>query len=251
MTDFAYQLYSSRNFGPLEDTLRMVADLGYAAVEGYGGLYAGLADPGALRGTLDACGLTMPTGHFGFEMVRDEPGRVREIAQVIGMTAVIVPAVGPDQREQSAEGWRSFGRALGEAGKPLQEAGLAFGWHNHAFEFADLGGADKPLDLILAGDPALVWEVDAAWVVKGGEDPGVWIARYSDRIIAAHVKDIAPEGEALDEDGWADVGHGTMDWRALMAQLRTTPCRHFVMEHDNPSDDRRFAQRSIEAAKGL
>lgn len=251
MTDFAYQLYSSRNFGPLEDTLRMVADLGYAAVEGYGGLYAGLSDPGALRGTLEDCGLTMPTGHFGFEMVRDEPARVREIAQAIGMTAVIVPAVGPDQREQSAEGWRRFGKALGEAGKPLQEAGLAFGWHNHAFEFADVEGDEKPLDLILAGDPALVWEVDAAWVVKGGEDPAQWIAKYADRIIAAHVKDIAPEGEAADEDGWADVGHGTMDWRALMAQLRATPCRHFVMEHDNPSDDARFARRSIEAARGL
>jgi len=251
MTDFSYQLYSSRNFGPLEDTLRMVADLGYAAVEAFGGIFADLSDPAALRATLDDCGLKMPTGHFGFEMVRDQPGRVRDIAEAMGMSAVIVPAVGPDLRVQSAGGWRSFGKALAEAGKPLQEAGLAFGWHNHAFEFADIEGEDTPLDLILAGDPSLLWEVDAAWVVKGGEDPAKWIAKYADRIIAAHVKDIAPEGEAMDEDGWADVGYGTMDWRALMAQLRTTPCLHFVVEHDNPSDDRRFARRSIEAARAL
>ena len=42
MTDYSYQLYSSRNFGPLPDTLKMVADLGYTQVEGYGAL---LGDP--------------------------------------------------------------------------------------------------------------------------------------------------------------------------------------------------------------
>ena len=36
MTDFSYQLYSSRNFQPLEATLTMVAKAGYTAVEGYG-----------------------------------------------------------------------------------------------------------------------------------------------------------------------------------------------------------------------
>ena len=35
---------------------------------------------------------------------------------------------------------------------------------------------------------------------------------------------------------------------AIMAALHRTSCRYFVMEHDNPSDDRRFAERSIAAA---
>ncbi len=39
MTDFSYQLYSSRNFGPLPETLKMLGNLGYTQVEGYGGLY--------------------------------------------------------------------------------------------------------------------------------------------------------------------------------------------------------------------
>ena len=43
---FSYQLYSSRNFPPLGDTLAMLSSAGYTAVEGFGGLYdeaAGLA----------------------------------------------------------------------------------------------------------------------------------------------------------------------------------------------------------------
>ena len=54
-----------------------------------------------------------------------------------------------------------------------------------------------------------------------------------------------------DEDGWADVGHGVMDWTAIMAALRKTNARWFVMEHDNPKDHSRFASRSIETARGL
>ena len=57
----------------------------------------------------------------------------------------------------------------------------------------------------------------------------------------------SPAGESADEDGWADVGHGTIDWAGLMAALRAkTPARYFIMEHDNPNDHRalRRAARS-------
>ena len=80
MTDFSYQLYSSRNFPPLSETLKMLGQLGYKQVEGYGGLYADLTELEALKADLKANGLHMATGHFGFEMVRDESARVLEIA---------------------------------------------------------------------------------------------------------------------------------------------------------------------------
>ena len=61
-------------------------------------------------------------------------------------------------------------------------------------------------------------------MIRGGADPLQWIAHLrSDRITAVHVKDIAPAGENADEDGWADVGHGTVDWKALMAALKERP----------------------------
>ena len=72
-----------------------------------------------------------------------------------------------------------------------------------------------------------------------------WVDRLADRTVAVHVKDIAPTGENLDQDGWSDVGDGTMDWAALMTALRQTGCGLFIMEHDNPSDDVRFATASL------
>lgn len=251
MTEFSYQLYSSRNFPPLSDTLKMLGGFGYNQVEGYGGLFSNPAAVEELKGNLSANGLTMPTGHISLDMVRDKPDRVTEIAKALGMEAIFVPAVGPDERTKDAAGWRAFGKQLAAAGEPYWKAGLIFGWHNHAFEFVATETGEMPLDLIMSGDPKLALEFDVAWAVKGGQDPLAWIDAYSDRIVAAHIKDIAPEGECANEDGWADVGHGVMDWKAIMAALRKTKARWFVMEHDNPSDHERFARRSIEAARTL
>ena len=103
---------------------------------------------------------------------------------------------------------------------------------------------------ILEAAPGIGWEIDVAWVIRGGADPREWIDRYGSRILAVHVKDIAPAGEAASEDGWADVGHGTVGWKDFVARLRaSTPAELFIMEHDNPSDYRRFARRSIETAR--
>ncbi len=107
------------------------------------------------------------------------------------------------------------------------------------------------MEVIFLGGPELTWEADVAWIIRGGADPLEWIERHGSRISAVHVKDIAPEGECADEDGWADLGHGTVDWQGICRALKSTPVRLFIMEHDKPSDDHRFARRSIEAFRGF
>ena len=241
----SYQLYSSRNAGPLPATLRMLAAEGYRAVEGYGGLYD---DPDGLRAMLDEAGLAMPTGHMGLDMIEDT-GRAARIARTLGMETLFVPAPPEGMREMDAAGWDAFGRRLAKAHARLGDEGVNMGYHNHHWELADLGGADRPIDLILQHSE-MDWEMDVAWLVRAGADPFEWIETWADRISAAHVKDIAPDGENAGEDGWADPGHGTMGWAALVEALRGVGPRHYVMEHDNPSDDARFARRAMAAARG-
>lgn len=248
MTAISYQLYSSRNFPPLRDTLSMLADLGYGQVEGHGGVYDDL--PELVRLLRDNA-LTMTSGHFGLHMLEQQSGKILEIADALGMRAIYCPHLAQDLRPDNAAGWQAFGERLQRAGEPYRAAGHIFGWHNHDFEFADKGAGWLPLDEIFKGAPDLSWEADIAWIVCGGGDPHAVIARHGQRISAVHVKDIAPEGRCLDEDGWADVGHGVMDWKSLIAELERTPAQFFVMEHDNPSDDARFAARSIAAFRAL
>ena len=242
MKPLCYQLYSSRKFEPLAETLTMLADLGYDRVEGYGGLFAEMTDVAQLQADLEAAGLAMPSGHFGLDTVEGDPDRVIAIAKMLGIAHVFVPHLAAELRPSDMVGWQAFGARLAEAGKPLEAAGLSFGWHNHDFEFTALDNG-YPIDAILAGGPDLGFEFDVAWAVCAGADPMGAIDRYAGRIAAAHVKD--PKGDALDEDGWADVGAGVMPWADLIPRLKAAGCTLFVAEHDNPSDDRRFARQSL------
>ncbi len=159
------------------------------------------------------------------------------------------PSSCPTSAPTAAPGWYAFGQRLQKASAPYRDAGLGFGWHNHDFEFRKTADGALPQTAIFEGGPDLEWEADIAWVIRGGADPLQWIRTMKHRITAVHVKDIAPAGENADEDGWADVGHGTVDWKALMAALKEqTNARYYVMEHDNPKDDKRFAERSLAAA---
>jgi sugar phosphate isomerase/epimerase len=244
--NWSFQLYSARNFQPWQGVVETLARLGYREVEGFGGVYA---DPAGFRRLLDANGLSMPTGHFPIDMLENDFDGARRIADALGVRLMVCPHLVADQRPTDAEGWRAFGRRLAAVGEKAKKAGYGFAWHNHDFEFKALADGSVPQTHIFDAAPDLGWEIDVAWVVRGGADPLKWIADHAARIVSVHVKDIAPAGEALDEDGWSDVGHGTIDWPGAMAALRKTPAGHFIMEHDKPSDYERFARRSIAAAK--
>lgn len=248
MTDLSYQLYSSRNFPPLDQTLEMLKRNGYAQVEGYGGVYA---DPKATKAALDANGLAMPTGHFGIDLLEKEQQKVLDIAGTLGMKAIYCPHLAADLRPSDAAGWSAFGKRLEAAHATYSKAGYTFGWHNHDFEFKALADGSIPQKLIFDAAPSISWEADIAWIIRGGGDPFQWIENYGSRISAVHVKDIAASGQNTNEDGWADVGYGTVDWKALIKVLKGTPVRYFIMEHDNPSDDERFARRSIATVKAF
>jgi sugar phosphate isomerase/epimerase len=247
MTEWSFQLYSARNHPPLSTTLQLLAELGYTQVEGFGGLYDQATE---LRQDLDRNGLSMPTGHFGLALLQDQVDDARRIIETLGVETVICPHLTVEQRPANAEGWKQMAETLNAVGKPYLSAGLGFGWHNHDFEFVPLENGQTPMEILLENSE-LGWEMDLAWVVRGKADPQEWIRRYGNRLCAVHVKDIAPAGENPDEDGWADVGHGVIDWPGLYTQLRQTPAQWYVMEHDKPSDVARFARRSLETVQSF
>ena len=247
----SYQLYSSRNFGPMHQTLEMLSKAGYAQVEGFGALYDNLEDGAKLAASVASAGLVMPSAHFGLDMVENAPDLAIEIAQTLGVKHAFVPYLDAPDRPTDADGWRAFGARVEKAGTPLVAAGMSYGWHNHDFEFVALPDGTMPIDALYEGGPSLTLEFDLDWCARAGQDPFLWIEKLAPRIITAHVKDIAADGENLDQDGWSDVGQGTMDWAGLMGALRKTDCELFIVEHDNPSDDQRFATSSINFLNAL
>lgn len=250
--DMSFQLFSGRNT-PLDQVLKIASAAGYKFVEGYGGLDAstksGLGgvygDLDAFKAALDANGLSMPTAHIGLDLA-SAPEQAFKLADTLGTKVFICPWISPDMRPTDVAGWKAFGEKLNALAKPFAARGLTFGYHNHDFEFVPLEDGSFGMEVLMDAAPDISIEADIAWIVRGNADPFAWLEHHGNRLVAVHVKDLAPAGENASEDGWADVGHGNMRWKDLMELVRSkTSAKYFVAEHDNPSDLNRFATRSI------
>jgi sugar phosphate isomerase/epimerase len=238
----SFQLYSARKFPPLDSQLALLAKLGFKNVEPYGGLFA---EPDALKAALKKYKLKTPTAHVGIERLRSDVKSVIKIAEDFGIKEVIVPAVPTEERTNDAGGWKKLGKELSGYQKKLAAKGIGFAWHNHDFEFRKLPDGSFPIDHMFKAAPGLDWQADIGWIELAGESAADWIAKYKDRVVAVHVKDIAPKGKNQDEDGQADVGHGVIDWAKLLPRIKARGVKYTVLEHDNPSDFARFARRSF------
>jgi len=179
---------------------------------------------------------------LGYTQVEGFGGVYDDVSALRGLLAEDLWRQGTD-----AANWIALAKRLNEVGKRVHDAGFRFSWHNHDWEFKSLTSGELPMDILLENAPEMGWEMDVAWLIRGGVDPTPWIKAHAGRLTSAHVKDIAEEGEKLDEDGWADVGDGVVDWTSHMANLRNAGVDLFVAEHDNPTDWDRFASRSIKA----
>ena len=246
MPSISYQLYSSRNWG-MDETFAMLAGLGIKEVEGFGPYFE---DPARTKALLEKYDMRMPTGHFALDFVESSPVDAIAAAKMLGIEVVVIPFLAADSRPTTAAGWKEFAQRLAKAGEPIVAAGLGFAWHNHDFELVPVEGV-MPLDLIAGASADIKIELDLAWVKVSGEDPVEWLKRLSGRIVATHVKDIAPEGENTDEDGWSDVGHGIMDWEAIKPAMDAAGVDRYILEHDNPSDHERMARRSLASVQAF
>ena len=241
----SYQLYSSRNW-PLADTLKMLADTGYSEVEAYGGV---LDDVAGFKAAAAENGLAITSVHMAVADLEADIAGCIALAKDLGVTRIYAPYLQEEERPTDLAGWTDFAGRLAVIRSAVEAAGFTFGWHNHEFELVDLGGGRTPLDVI--ADAGIQMELDLGWVHFAGHDVTETIGKYAALIKTAHIKDRAPEGENTDQDGWADVGAGVIDWAAVFAALNEAGVDHFVVEHDNPSDHVRFARASYEHLTSL
>jgi sugar phosphate isomerase/epimerase len=244
LDSLSFQLYSARTLEPLEAQFELLAGLGYTKVEPYGGL---LNDPQRLKNQLEAHGLSAPTTHVGMDRLRSDPAAAVRLCRELGVQTIYAPAPPLGERDGGEAEWTALGRELNRIGKIVTNEGLKFGWHNHHWEYARAADGRRFIHIILEEASDMLWEADLAWIVRGGADPVAEVKRYAGRIEAVHVKDIAPAGQCADEDGWADPGHGVLDWSTLVPVLSEIGVTLFVAEHDKPNDVARFARRAFAA----
>ncbi len=241
------QMFSARHTA-IDESLRIVAESGYSGVEAFGDNFV---DRDAFKAALRKYGLRVPSMHISLGMLRtDMPGCIA-LAREFDCQHIVCPYLEEQERPVDAAEWKALSHELADIETQLADAQCSFAWHNHDFEFIALADGSMPIEHLLDTASAMKWEIDVAWIVRANADPAPWIRRYQSRLSAVHLKDIAPAGKCLDEDGWADLGEGVVEWASLMPALLESTAKLFITEHDNPADLQRFAQRSIKAFNAL
>ena len=204
----ALQLYTVRDqlASGRKAVLGAIRGFGYAAVEPYDVL----TDPEALRADLDEAGLAVCAVHA--KALGEDAGAFLDGAKTVGADTVIVPWCPPGalrrRRRDRGAGPRAERGAARAAG-----LGLRFGYHNHDFELAMVGGRTGLEALADALDPAVLLEVDTYWAAVGGQDVPKLLGRLGDRVRYLHVKD----GPVTKDDPMTAVGGGRMPVAEILA----------------------------------
>jgi sugar phosphate isomerase/epimerase len=240
------QLYTVRSLmeRDVAGTLEAVAAAGYSEVE-----TAGLFDlsPTAFRALLDRHGLLSPAAHIAIDALREDADAAFDAAATLGQQWVVVPWLTEDER--TVEGFRRVAGELNGFGGLARDRGLRIAYHNHDFEFAELGGA-RGFDILMAEtDPDLVdLELDLYWASYAGQDPVALFERYPGRFPLWHVKDMT---ERDGERTMTSVGRGVIDFARIYRHADGAGLRHAFVEQDNPADPLASIRASSEYLRRL
>jgi sugar phosphate isomerase/epimerase len=239
----AVQLYTLRTVQmPFDQLLGEIAAIGYAGVETTGS-HGCTADE--MKDLLAKHNLQVASTHAGLARLESEFDEVVAFNRTVGNTTLIVPALPEEMRTGDAAAWQQTGRKLADLSKQARDAGMNFLYHNHAFEMVDVEGK-LAIDWLLQSAPDVGFEIDLAWVQRGGQDGLQLLQRYTGRCTRIHCKDVAPEGQNQDQMGFADVGHGVLDWSTLLPAAQAAGAEWYIVEHDLPKEPLASIRRSFE-----
>lgn len=132
---------------------------------------------------------------------------------------------------------------LNKTGEAFKKAGIAFYYHNHAWEFEGEAGK-RPFDMLLARlGPDVKFEVDVFWAAVSGQDPVKLLRALKGRVISMHLKDVAKDAPVAYKEmevahsTFRDAGDGRLNWPDLLAAAQSAGVHHYFVEQDYPAGD--------------
>lgn len=233
------QLYTVREqiAKDVPGVLAKVAAVGYTNVEPNGytrkDKFWGM-DAKAFKAILDTNNLITTSGLYGIDIGGqkdfDDLKHFADVANILGEKYVVIPWIFEEYRK-TADDYKALADKMNKAGEVTKASGIHLAYHNHNFEFTDMGGGQLGYDLLLSNtDPKLVkMEMDIYWIVRGGADPVTLFNKYPGRFSLFHVKDMDKANPMIN----TEVGSGTIDFKTIFANAKLAGLDYAFVEQEN------------------
>ncbi len=243
------QFYSIRNHTQtpegVEDAFRAMKEIGYQTVQL--SAICGM-DANDLKRISEKFDLPIVTTHTAAARILNETDAVIAEHKIFGCPEIGIGSM-PPEYHGSIEGVRKFIKDFTPALEKIKAAGLRFAYHNHAFEFEDLGGTNA-FEILINEMPELCFIVDVYWLRYAGQDPIAVIERLGkERIYSVHFKDMACEPKGA----ICPCGDGVIDFAPIKALCDRLGIKEALVEQDNAPDTDSYAcmKKSFEALRGI
>ena len=234
-----YQLFSIRDEMEKDPvaTLKALKAMGYEDFETYGfdattnTIYG--FDPIDFKAILADLQLTVSSGHYDFNSLLEVPDKELlnyvdasiKAAKTINNSYITWPFIAEQYRNR--KGYDLLVEKLSLIGAHVTEAGLGFAFHNHGYEFADLGGITGYDMIAERTNPRHVkFQMDMYWVMHQGlTTPKTLVEKYPRRYVMWHIKDM----HKVSRD-YTELGNGSIDYHSVLPDPEKSGLEYFYIE---------------------
>ena len=127
------------------------------------------------------------------------------------------------------DGLGKFLSDFNKVAEELKKEGIAFTYHNHAFEFNKKDGKFF-LDYIVENtDDNFKIMADTYWIAIGGVDPAKYLKKLGSRVETVHFKDLGMDGNNAT---MYEVGEGNLCWDEIISVCEEIGTKYAFVEQD-------------------
>ena len=229
--DIGLQLYTVRDQlkEDFTGTLRKLKKIGYTWLEAAGysdGQFYGMS-PAQFRKAVEDLGMKVISSHATFSADKQKEAIAAHVE--LGVKYLVYPGF-PIPEHKTKDDFIKAAARLNAIGAACSKVGITFGYHNHDFEFIEMGDTRGYDFLLNYTEPEMVcFESDIYWMAYAGIDPMTYFGKYPGRFELWHVKDMK-DGP---DKGLTEVGTGIIPYAELFKSSDPAGMKYFFIEQDD------------------
>lgn len=236
MVRTAVQLYTLRDLhAPPWEVVSRVGDTSFDGVELYDTHFDLFDDDETLRRTAEALGdadLDVAAAHAGIDRLESATGDVVEICDALDCPRVVVPSY-DSEAFTTKEGIDGAADRIATLAADVTEYDLEVLYHNHSFEFGDIGDEVAFEAFVDRADGRFGYEPDVGLARRAEYDPLELLDLVGDRAPVVHLTDTVP-GDA--NQLHADLGDGVVDTESCAVTAAENGAEWIVCENGTTDD---------------